>query len=161
MAVKKLSRAVEQDVLNPLPRFVRGLCYSKLKKYDRAIRDFGQCCKLGKSDITDRTSAATALAYFNSGVAKSRSLNFDSAIQDFSEAILLDKNEEDFYRNRALLYRRNGDYKLAQKDYQSVQGILEKQDKPPTEDDMEEEVSKASKGEERSDEALRKLFHLS
>ena len=120
-----------QDSTNFLPWFVRGLCYAKLKKWNSAIKDFTKCCNISKTDLTDRSASTAALAFFNRGVAKSRCLEFEfsEAIKDFSEAIILDKGEKDYYKNRALLYRRNGDYQLAQKDYQVVQSLDEKNSK--------------------------------
>ncbi|GMH56985.1 hypothetical protein TrLO_g11314 [Triparma laevis f. longispina] len=126
LALKKFTRAAEQDSSNFLPWFVRGLCYAKLNKWDSAVKDFTKCCNISKADLTDRTAHTAALAFFNRGVARSRCLKFGDAIKDFSEAIILNKGEEDYYKNRALLYRRNGDYQLAQKDYQVMRTMNEK-----------------------------------
>ena len=112
-AVKRLNRAISQDSRNFVPKFIRGLCFAALKRFELAHRDFSGCCKIEES----------ALAYFNRGVAMSNLFNYPRAIRNFSKAISIDKTESDFYKNRALLYRRNGDYRLAQKDYQTLRSL--------------------------------------
>jgi len=66
-----------------------------------------------------------ALAFFNRGVVHTKMGHHDLAINDYNHAIDLFGFDPNFYRNRALLLRRKGDFDGAQRDYQLIRRIEE------------------------------------
>ena len=119
-SLKRLNKAILQHPYDLTPRFVRGLCYEKLCKYELALKDFVVCCQLG---MQDDNRYACALSYYNRGVICACLQKFDDAMDHFTAAISLYDLDPDFYSNRALLYRRSGDFQNAQSDYQSMRRL--------------------------------------
>ena len=119
-SLKRLNKAIIHHPNDITPRFVRGLCLEKLCQYDLALKDFSVCCQLG---MQYENRYECALAYFNRGVISNCMQNFKGAMEHFTKAISLYDLDPDFYGNRALLYRRSGDFQNAQKDYHSMRNL--------------------------------------
>ena len=71
----------------------RGLSYSDLGQYRRAIEDYDKAIELDPNDAT---------AYYNRGLTYRRLGQYRRAIEDFDKAIELDPNFADVYHNRGL-----------------------------------------------------------
>lgn len=119
LSLKRLNKAITHHPKSITPRFVRGLCHEKLCEYELALKDFTVCCELG----TEKQQHECALAYFNRGVLNIRLEKFDLAMDCFTAAISLYDMDPDFHSNRALLYRRKGDFQRSQDEYQSVRRL--------------------------------------
>lgn len=92
-----------------------GACYML-----RGIGNF-KAGHLNKAEREFTTSlervGADAYVYFNRGVTRSYLNDLKGAIDDFTMAISLNPKEKKFFYNRGLVYRRLGQYYLAEKDY--------------------------------------------
>ena len=71
-----------------------GVCYSRLKKYTKAINAYTKALNLDKNDVS---------AYYNRGRNYTRMTNYEKAIEDFTKAIELEKFDE--VKRNKLLYR--------------------------------------------------------
>ena len=153
-----------------LPRFVRGLCYYYTKQYDLAILDFSTCSyhqenenhysnrsyknerknrfhgynystdAAARVDQSNHSIYGQALAIFNRGVTRVKLNGINEALEDYNKAILLYKYDCDFYKNRALLHRRMGNFEAAQQDYQQVRQIEKVCDEESDEEDEKQDA---------------------
>jgi len=116
-ALSCLDRSVLQHPELFLPRFVRGLCNYNLLRLHAAERDFTICCQDHHSYRDDHDQA---LAFHNRSVIRISLNDTEKAMDDINKAISLDNFENSFYKNRALLYRRSGNFDAAQHDYEMI-----------------------------------------
>lgn len=95
-----------------------GACYML-----RGIANF-KAGHFGKAEVEFTNSLervdADAYAFFNRGVTRSNLNKMQGAIDDFTMAISLKPKERKFFHNRGLVYRRLGQYCLAEKDYFAI-----------------------------------------
>jgi len=118
VAIVRLLKASRAHPSSPLVNFLLGLAYAKLTNFKVARKHFHICCKL-------EAEGFTALAFYNKGLANCNLSLYKNGIEDLTKAISLRK-ELDFFKTRALVYRRRGEYKKAQQDYIAIQ-LLEAQ----------------------------------
>ena len=86
----------------------RGLGYTDLKQYRRAIQDYNEAIRRNPKYVP---------AYSNRGIAYRRLKQYRRAIQDYSEAIRLNPRFAKAYGNRGLAYEKYGQKQLAIRDY--------------------------------------------
>ncbi len=123
----------------------RGLVYSDMGQFDRAIEDFDRSISLnptldiaynnrgvlfgrmGQFDkaIGDIEKALALnpsffLAFNNLGINYAKKGSFDKALEQFNKAIMLNQDHGMAYFNRGLLYMKTGNNKLAVSDYQTA-----------------------------------------
>ena len=110
-----------------LSRFVRGLCNYYLIELQTAETDFTICCEMENSYSDDYTRA---LAFYNRSIVRMRLGETEKAMADINKAISLNNFENAFYKNRALLYRRRGDFDAAQYDYETIRRQNERRKAP-------------------------------
>lgn len=115
-ALSYLDRSILQNPGLFLSRFVRGLCNYNLMHLHTAERDFTICCQARHS----RDDHDQALAFHNRSVIRIRLDETEKAMDDINKAISLDSFENSFYKNRALLYRRSGNFEAAKHDYEII-----------------------------------------
>ena len=75
----------------------RGIAYSDLKEYERAIQDFDKTVELNPN---------YAKAYFNRGIVciESKVKKYEQALQDFDKVIEINPNSANAYFYRAMTY---------------------------------------------------------
>ena len=78
----------------------RGVSFSELGRYERAIEDFNRALEI---------NPRYALAYNNRGAAYAKKGDLDRAISDFNRAIEINPGYADAYVNRGLAYYNKGD----------------------------------------------------
>lgn len=100
----------------------RGLTYTMLKQYKRAIANFEQTITLENNNYT---------AYFNRGCVHHCLGNYVAAIEDFTQVIKFKSDWTQAYVNRSVLYHHLGneraafnDIQIALKQYQSEGNVL-------------------------------------
>jgi tetratricopeptide (TPR) repeat protein len=90
----------------------RGVAYSLLKKYDKAIEDFNKAKSLDKKNFN---------AFYNLGLAFYYYYNYpvvyDACIEYFTEAIKLNPYYQQAYYNRGLMYAKKNKCYDAKKDF--------------------------------------------
>ncbi len=86
----------------------RGLAYSELKQYDRAIENYRKAIELNPK---------YAEAYSNRGLAYSELKQYDRAIEDYGKAIKLNPDLPEAYNNRGLAYYELKQYERAIENY--------------------------------------------
>lgn len=91
--------------------FLRGTCYSNLKKVDLAARDFAEAYKL---------DPAESKAYLECGNCYFSLNNNKAAIENYTKAIKLDPKLWDAYYQRAIAYEHSRDVTRAVADLTSV-----------------------------------------
>ncbi|MEW6455084.1 MAG: VWA domain-containing protein [Acidobacteriota bacterium] len=87
---------------------LRGIAYSELKEYNKAIEDFTEAIKLNPK--YEEAFNNRGVAYYNSG-------EYDRAIEDYTEAIRLEKGYPQSLHNRGLAYLEIGEYDKAIEDF--------------------------------------------
>jgi tetratricopeptide (TPR) repeat protein len=141
-ALELYSFASENDTIKYPSRSAVGVCYYRLKQFDKALAEFDYCLNAGydsvgmflnKSsvyiDLFETEKAKEALenalkiqpdypsAYCNRGIVHDMEENYTAAIKDYIRARELGMIEPLIYNNRGLSYTKNGDYRLAKKDF--------------------------------------------
>ncbi len=86
----------------------RGVAYSNVKQFQRAIEDYNEAIRL-KPDY--------AFALHGRGLAYANLKQYREAIEDFDKAIRLEPNYEGTYYDRGLAYDRLGQFQQAIEDY--------------------------------------------
>jgi tetratricopeptide (TPR) repeat protein len=89
----------------------RGIAYSDMGQYDRAIEDFNKVIAMNPD---------YPLVYNNRGIAFSRRGLYDNAIEDFSRAIALKPDFYDAYNNRGIAFDKAGLFEKAIEDFQKA-----------------------------------------
>ncbi|MEW6615701.1 MAG: tetratricopeptide repeat protein [Thermodesulfobacteriota bacterium] len=89
---------------------LRGLVFSRLKDYQKAIIDYTEAIELDTKD-------ARAGAYYSRGDAYSELGNYNQAIADYTRAIKLDPKFASAYAGRGFAYDKLGNYQQAIADY--------------------------------------------
>jgi tetratricopeptide (TPR) repeat protein len=82
-AISDYSKAIQLNPNNGDAYFNRGLIYSALRKYDKAIADFTEVISQLRRQARDNFEA-----YYNRGLAYAALRKYDKAISDYSEVIL-------------------------------------------------------------------------
>jgi tetratricopeptide (TPR) repeat protein len=86
---------------NYVPAYMyRASAYSRLRDFDRAIRDYSTAIRLDSS---------LAPAHLNRGVIYAMSREFDEAAADFDRAMQIDRDYMPAYNNRAVLHAIEGE----------------------------------------------------
>ena len=109
LAIQLLTKAIELNPKYADAYGTRGIAYSFIKQYSKAIKDFNKAIELNPEDDG---------AYLNRGTTYADLGQYSKAIKDYSKAIEL--NPEDAwaaYYNRGLAYDNLGQYSKAIKDY--------------------------------------------
>ena len=86
----------------------RGVAYSDLNDFDRAVPDFDQALKLNPS---------YALAFSSRGSAYYRKKDYDRAIKDYDQALRLKPDDAFYFDSRGNVYDDKGDSDHAFQDY--------------------------------------------
>ncbi len=92
----------------------KGIAYSNLGQYEKAIDDFTETIELATDDHDK------AMAYYNRGLAYRNLEQYEKAIDDFTETIELATDDHDkakAYHNRGLAYNALRQYKEAIEDF--------------------------------------------
>jgi tetratricopeptide (TPR) repeat protein len=118
VALNRLNRSILQHRKAFLPRFIRGLCHYHLMNWNDAKKDFEVCCK--SNEAKKRDDFDQALAFYNRSVVWMKLQDSKRAMDDLNTAISMFSFEKTFYKNRALLLRRFGDFQSAQNDYKLI-----------------------------------------
>jgi len=100
-------RAIE-NYNDAIVYYNRGIDYSNLGQYQRAIEDYNQAIRL-KPDYAE--------AYFNRGLAYDKLGQYQRAIEDFNEAIHLQPDDAEVYIGRGVAFGGLGQYQRAIVDY--------------------------------------------
>jgi tetratricopeptide (TPR) repeat protein len=117
LAIEDLTKGLEQnvDTLKHILLRERGLSYSKLKQYDRAILDYNESISL---------NAKNPNSYLERGDMYLSMSKTDNAIEDYSSAIALSPESYVLaYRARSKAYSSKGDYESAVKDLKKCLSI--------------------------------------
>jgi len=107
-AIEYFNNAIKLDPNYAKSYRGRGLAYSDLGQYQRAIVDYDEAIRLDSYDH---------IAYFNRAAAYDDLGQYQRAIDDYNEVIRLKPKDGDTYYNRALIYNKLGQHQLAIGDY--------------------------------------------
>ncbi|KAJ3157813.1 cytochrome c oxidase subunit 1 [Geranomyces variabilis] len=99
LAIEDCTEALRVEPTSIRAYLLRGACNCKLLQFDIALADFGQAISI------DRTSH---YAFYNRAVTYQLMHDYENAIKDYSIVMLL-YNDSNAYRNRGLIYWRQGD----------------------------------------------------
>jgi tetratricopeptide (TPR) repeat protein len=122
-SIVRLNRTILKNPHSFLPRFLRGICHYYLECYIASKRDFSVCCMNTCNNNHKDAEYDRALAFFNRSVVWMKMNNSERAMSDINEAIDIYSFEMGFFSNRALLYRRRGNFEAAQQDYKMMRRI--------------------------------------
>lgn len=121
LAIERLNRTLSKNPNAFLPHFIRGICHYHMSNYDAAKRDFTACCCCIPEDgSSERHEYDRALAFFNRSVVWMKLNDGSKAMDDINKAIDVYAFEKAFFCNRAILYRRKGNFEAAQHDYKVI-----------------------------------------
>jgi tetratricopeptide (TPR) repeat protein len=90
----------------------RGVTYTKLKQFEKAVQDFDQAIKLNPKHTN---------AFNNRGVAYTGLKQFEKAVQDFDQAIKLNPKHANAFNNRGVAYADLKQFEKAIQDYDQAQ----------------------------------------
>lgn len=123
-----------------LPNFIKGVCHYYLDDLENAKKDFTICCACvvgrssggggggteGRKKINkgQRSEYEKALAFFNRSIVWMKLNRVEQSMEDIDKAICLYPFEQAFFSNRALLFRRLGNFESAQEDYAMRRTLL-------------------------------------
>ncbi|DAZ95625.1 TPA: hypothetical protein N0F65_002254 [Lagenidium giganteum] len=115
-ALIQCNRAIKMQGNNmvKLAYLLRGVLYDIIGKFAKAEREFLQCIKLDDQFHQ---------AFFNLSVCRLKMGKDEEALHDVSMALTLDPLNEKYLKNRALIYRRMGEFQLAQDEYSKLETI--------------------------------------
>ncbi|KAJ3184569.1 cytochrome c oxidase subunit 1 [Geranomyces variabilis] len=99
LAIEDCTEALRVEPTSIRAYLLRGGCNCKLLQFDIALADFGQAITI------DRTSHH---AFYNRAVTYQLMHDYENAIKDYSIVMLL-YNDSNAYRNRGLIYWKQGD----------------------------------------------------
>lgn len=108
-AAKEYSRVLELDPENEGAYIGRGLAWTKLGEWERAIGDYSQAILL--------SGGGGSVSYLGRGLANAQLGRWDRAISDISRAIEEDEGNAIAYVNRGNIYMKVKEYVRAIKDY--------------------------------------------
>ncbi|OQS05501.1 hypothetical protein THRCLA_02365 [Thraustotheca clavata] len=115
------TQAIEDyhNALKTAPRdfktlFNLGIAYERIGNIDQAIATYKKACAV---------SWRNEFLHYNMGICYTLNEDFKRAIHSFTCAIEIDPKNPEFYKSRALAYRKSGQYTNAAKDYSNI-GIL-------------------------------------
>jgi tetratricopeptide (TPR) repeat protein len=97
--VKYSTRGIEVDSTFAAHHFRRGLCYSELEDYLRAIPNYTKSIELDKKSFS----------YFNRAVARWMTGDVNGGIEDFTTSLAMKPKDENGLYYRALCYEEIGD----------------------------------------------------
>ncbi|MEZ6142478.1 MAG: tetratricopeptide repeat protein [Zavarzinella sp.] len=89
----------------------RGWAYSRLEKYDEALKDYSKALELSPTSVG---------WYNNRGLIYRRQKKYDKALADFNQALTLSPDYVLVIRNRASAYRDMKKFDLARKDLEEI-----------------------------------------
>ena len=120
LAVADYTRCLELKPNNANARWMRAMCYSGLKEYDKSIADWTTYIE-GANDFSGYSQGKTNLiasALTERGRVYQRNLqDFSKAIADYTAAIQFNPNVLNAHRMRGLCYEAIGDIEKAQQDF--------------------------------------------
>ena len=114
VAIARLQRAAKNHPNSSTVHFLLGNCFAKKFDWRQSLKHFTVCCRL--------SNGGNSNALYNRGLVRCNLMEYTGAVKDLTRAIKLEKSR-DFYATRALIHRRNGDYKKAQKDYIAIKHL--------------------------------------
>jgi tetratricopeptide (TPR) repeat protein len=97
--IKYSTKGIEVEGTYAAHHFRRGICYSKLQDYHKAILDYNKAIELDKKPFT----------YFNRAIARWKAGDPEGGITDFTTAIELNPKDVYGFYYRALCYLELGD----------------------------------------------------
>lgn len=97
------------------------ICYDFLKKPDSA-RFYSTKAILNAKK--HQNLSHLAISYNLNGKLLTQAYQYKSALKDFKKAIKINPNDYRFYINRGYIYKRNGEYTKAKKDYLKAETLL-------------------------------------
>lgn len=106
-AIEYFSQAINIYPKVPQLFFNRGLCYSYIRDYDSAIKDYNKALEL------NLPKAHKVHLYLNRGIAFRTKGEYTDAIKDFDESISLDQNNWSAFNGRGITYQFLKKYDLA------------------------------------------------
>ncbi|VVH64494.1 TPR domain protein, putative component of TonB system [uncultured Gammaproteobacteria bacterium] len=109
--VKLLSEIIAKEPWNVDAFKKRGVTYTKLKQFEKAVQDFDQAIKLNPKH---------ANAFNNRGVAYADLKQFEKAIQDYDQAIKLNPKDADVFNNHGNAYVDLKKFEKAIQDYEQA-----------------------------------------
>lgn len=102
-----ITQAIEHAPRSSRLRYMRGLCYARLKIYSRAEADYTKALDLEENYLP---------ALRNRGRCRRVLGNHDGAIKDFTAGLKIAPNEAELLLARSSLYREMGEPELAERD---------------------------------------------
>lgn len=113
-ALRQCNRAIKLQGNNLLKfaHLLRGVLHDVTGQYEKAQQSFQVSLKLDPH---------LHQARFNLSVTFLKTGNDESALQEISDALRMDPFNEVYLKNRALIYRRMGDFDLAQSEYSKIE----------------------------------------
>lgn len=116
-ALRQCDRAIKLQGNNLLKiaHLLRGVLHDVTGQYEKAQQSFRVSLKL---------DPRLHQARFNLSVTLLKTGNDEAALQEISDALRMDPFNETYLKNRALIYRRMGDFDLAQSEYSKIESAL-------------------------------------
>ena len=111
-AISNFSEVVKSKPESTFAYFYRGISYSSINEFDKAIIDYSKVIELEPQDAPN-----VASAYFNRGNAYRNQKNYEKALNDYGKFIELNPNNSTGYFNRGLVYNINKEYNKAITDF--------------------------------------------
>ena len=109
LGIQYFDTAISMASGSPDAFFGRGLTYTEMGKYDKAIADF--------STILTRINPRDAESYYSRAIAYNKKNQKDSAIADYTRAIGVKPGYAEAYTNRGNIYFKSGNMDEAISDY--------------------------------------------
>ncbi|MEE9611547.1 MAG: tetratricopeptide repeat protein, partial [Desulfatiglandales bacterium] len=105
------TQAIEINKRDGDAYYNRGLVFVRMKKYEKAVKDFSETIKL---------EPRAADAYCNRGNANLQMGKIDMALKDYNAALIINPNDADLYHNRAVVYLTKGAKSKSLADFQKA-----------------------------------------
>jgi len=109
-AILVFSQLVGVDTSNFKAYYGRGVAYSGIHEYEKALSDFTNA-------FSPNNIEHNITVYNKSGLAKLSLQKYDEAISDFNEALRLKPEYAEAYNNRGLVYLEKKEYNIAINDF--------------------------------------------
>lgn len=105
-AVKVLNQLIKEDSAFYKAYFARGIAYSSMQIYDKALSDFSKA-------ISDKDIENNIKVFNKSGMVKFSMNKYTEAIEDFNKALAIDSTFTETYNNLGLVYLESDNYDKA------------------------------------------------